>query len=174
MNRLRRRSPLTPRPEKPVETWRPGTTTMRFPVILEGTFHIDYFTVSMGVLVLRGPSTATHPYRVDLAFFNTTEIKLPTGLTDITIDLAPPGDPRRARLGVQREGHSNIYTITTDDYDTGYISAAGVYYQETDLPNVGPSVFDDYEDPYAEHESYACIKHQYPAPTDITGRPIEE
>jgi hypothetical protein len=71
-------------------------------------------------------------------------MKVPRSLHNLSIDLIPKGDPLLNKLGVEREPEFYVFSLTGDDYQSGYVVAWSMYFAEDDLDVDYPSALDEH------------------------------
>jgi hypothetical protein len=106
-------------------------------------FQLWSYTVSHCLLLLRSNKNEDNTTRLDVLFRGVIEAKVPRNLTNLSIGLIPAGDPLLRTLGVERKPERHVFSLTADDYETGYVAAWSVAFAEDDL---------DYDDPCAIEE----------------------
>ncbi|MBP2323270.1 hypothetical protein JOF56_003655 [Kibdelosporangium banguiense] len=108
-------------------------------------FELWSYGVSHCLLLLRSKRNIDDPNstRLDVLFRGVKEMKVPRSLNNISIDLIHKGDPLLDKLGVEREPEFYVFSLTADDYQSGYVVAWSVSFAEDDLDFEYPCAIED-------------------------------
>jgi hypothetical protein len=108
-------------------------------------FQLWSYGVSHCLLLLRSTRNMDDPdsTRLDVLFRGVREMKVPRSLHNLSIDLIPKGDPILDKLGVEREPEFHVFSLTADDYRSGYVVAWSFSFAEDDLDFDYPCAIED-------------------------------
>jgi hypothetical protein len=115
------------------------------PIQFGRKFQLWSYAISQSLLLLRSTRNMDDPdsTRLDVLFLGVSEVKVPRSLHNLSIDLIPDGDPLLNKLGVERKPERHVFSLTGDDYQSGYVVAWSVHFAEDDLDFDYPSAIDE-------------------------------
>ncbi|MEV6604825.1 hypothetical protein [Kutzneria sp. NPDC051319] len=110
-----------------------------FPISLERQFQLWSFAVTHNVLLLRSPRDSKQATRIDLQFRVVEEMRLPSILDDLEIDVLHAGDTRLAELGAVAREDCLLFALRSRELAGGYVLARSLGLSEDDLSDQEPT-----------------------------------
>jgi hypothetical protein len=102
------------------------------------TFRLWSYEASNRVMLLRSGRSPLHPTRIDLMLRNVEELRLPTTIPDLSVDVLPRG---LAAVGLGTVGGPGVFVfgVSAGGSRVGFVLAGSLHLSEDDLSSDEPS-----------------------------------